>query len=403
MHQNSIPLGYNIFKTDDSIMPELLEKYSQASLYYRDEEFTQQAEMFITKIASDKKIPKELKAKFPLYQILISICKIFMLSEYEIVVFACVLDHCNWKIEEVVFPEEENGLVEFPSNMGLEISNECKKFIMYLLVITFSLKQYLNEKQEVEKIQAYCEKICKNFQIIFNRWTRLSSINKFNYSAPEINRKFKFLAKKDYNENMSSLKDYNIIVDNIMTLTGTYNNAKKPEPATTPKGNNQPTHHPTHHEQPMPQKSPIFHELHAPSFPLAREDSFNPGFDGLVRIPSVINSLSRQPSLNFFPTGGSFVKRQPTNLDEDDGDKLNKKVKPDQKDLMQPVNLLRGDSTSKLVDLSHLNSLMKDQGDDLLNLALPMLSKKDSAISQTDLEAPSFSRFNSNLSFLYDK
>jgi len=36
-------------------MPELLEKYSQENLLYRDEEFTQQAESFIGKIAIDKR------------------------------------------------------------------------------------------------------------------------------------------------------------------------------------------------------------------------------------------------------------------------------------------------------------------------------------------------------------
>ena len=36
-------------------MPDLLDAYSQANLYYRDEEFTQQSESFITKIATDKK------------------------------------------------------------------------------------------------------------------------------------------------------------------------------------------------------------------------------------------------------------------------------------------------------------------------------------------------------------
>jgi len=36
-------------------LPELLEKYSQDNLQYRDEEFTQQAEIFVTKIAGDKK------------------------------------------------------------------------------------------------------------------------------------------------------------------------------------------------------------------------------------------------------------------------------------------------------------------------------------------------------------
>jgi len=68
-----------------------------------------------------------------------------MLNEYEIVVFACSLDHCNWKIDEVVAHEEADFLREFPSNFGVEISDECKRFIMYLLIITFSLKVYIRK------------------------------------------------------------------------------------------------------------------------------------------------------------------------------------------------------------------------------------------------------------------
>jgi len=36
-------------------MPQLLDGYSQANLYYRDEEFSQQADQFLTKIAMDRK------------------------------------------------------------------------------------------------------------------------------------------------------------------------------------------------------------------------------------------------------------------------------------------------------------------------------------------------------------
>ena len=93
-HDTAFKSHASIFKTDNSIMPDLIEKYTQDNLQYRDEEFTQQAEIFITKIAADKKsiiwrlkkkltwiVPKELKAKFPLYQILISICKVLLIQE----------------------------------------------------------------------------------------------------------------------------------------------------------------------------------------------------------------------------------------------------------------------------------------------------------------------------------
>ncbi len=40
-------------------MQELMKKYSKENLYYRSEEFSQQAETFITRMASDKKSKSE--------------------------------------------------------------------------------------------------------------------------------------------------------------------------------------------------------------------------------------------------------------------------------------------------------------------------------------------------------
>ena len=47
--------GYNIFKIDGSQMGRLMQKYSRQNLFYRSEEFTQQAELFVSRITSDKR------------------------------------------------------------------------------------------------------------------------------------------------------------------------------------------------------------------------------------------------------------------------------------------------------------------------------------------------------------
>jgi len=62
-----------------------------------------------------------------------------MLNEYEILALACTLDHCGWKVDEVVQAEEKDHLDDFPIT-GVEIEPDCKRFIMYLLVIAFSVK-----------------------------------------------------------------------------------------------------------------------------------------------------------------------------------------------------------------------------------------------------------------------
>ena len=135
-------------------MPELLEKYKEVSSQYRDEEFSQQACSFIAKIAGDDTsnffikntfvnlliVPDDIKGKFSLYYILVSIAKIFMLNEYEIALLACTLDKCGWNVDEIVREDEGVFLTEFPCSLEVEITKESRQLIIYLLIITFSLK-----------------------------------------------------------------------------------------------------------------------------------------------------------------------------------------------------------------------------------------------------------------------
>jgi hypothetical protein len=71
---------YNLFKVSPGLLPELLQRYADDNVKYRDEEFTQQADNFLTRIAASKKIPKDLRAKYPLYYILVSLCKVIFPS-----------------------------------------------------------------------------------------------------------------------------------------------------------------------------------------------------------------------------------------------------------------------------------------------------------------------------------
>jgi len=63
-----------------------------------------------------------------------------MFNEFEILVFACMLDHCVWNIDDVLTIEDGSCLQEFPANFGLEVDLECKRFIIYILIVAFSLK-----------------------------------------------------------------------------------------------------------------------------------------------------------------------------------------------------------------------------------------------------------------------
>jgi len=242
----------------------------------------------------------------------------------------------------------------------------------------------------------------------------MSAINKFNYSAPEINKKFKSLSLRDFSDQFSALKDYNTIVDNIMTLTGSYNSKSKTDtptnkPMTPPSLSTGLTDFPT-------QKSNIFHDL--PSAydqkNLFYPDTLTPtlnrmGSKGMdfnfmndpngLKIPNVINNpMNRQPSFQLF-NNMPLIKRQGSFEYFDDSNR--KKVKTDEIGL---PGLMRGDSS--LIKPPEFNTQIStktnNENDELL-YNLPIFSKKSSNVSQDGLEPPSLSRFGSAISFMYDK
>jgi hypothetical protein len=255
-------------------------------------------------------------------------------------------------------------------------------------------------------VQAYCEKICQNFQSLFNRWTRISAINKFNYAAPEINRKFKYLSQRDYTDQFSATKDYNMIVDNIMTLTGSYNAKTKENIPGKPMS---PTQQQTTSgpQDLQSQKSTLFHEL--PSVPYDQKNMYYPEnmqlnrglskgmsigsyFDegpNLVRIPSVLN---RNPSIStLFNNNLPMIKRQSSFEFFDDANR--KKLKTDEIN----TQLAKGPEFN-----TNSNNATRNENEELY-LPFPVFSKKSSNVSNPELDAPPLSRFNSNLSFMYDK
>jgi len=440
--QTQIPSkqSYQLYKIDQNLMPQLLDMYSQANLYYRDEEFSQQADQFLTKIAMDRKIPDVFRARYPIYQILVSLSKIFMFNEYEIVVFACVLDHCPWNLDDVMTVDQGILLHEFPSNFGLEVANDCKRFIIYLLIVAFSLKQYLGEKSEVDQIQAYCEHICGSFQDLFNRWTRALQSFRFNYSLPEINRKFRHLAKKDLTGYQSSVKDYNMMVDEIMGLTGSYT-ARTKEPRA--HGHIQSYEDPmltafenpkiqSFHDMPFQQQQPIISEPKpmqmqgginlSNQYGFSDRANFNKpttydfGEPGLIKVPSFLQNLSmkKEPSINTLLAQLPMTTKQPSLLNQGTSnyeDSLRKKIKIDENSntglpgFQSQPSFMREPSTMKMPEFQHsFSSMFRPEDFNNMSLpTLPLLSKKSSVLSQGQQEdIPSLSRFQSNLSFLYE-
>ena len=294
----------------------------------------------------------------------------------------------------------------------------------------------MGEKNEVDQIQAYCEHICADFQNFFNRWTKVATSFRVNYSLPEINRKFKYLAKRDITGYQSSVKDYNMMVDEIMGLTGSYT-ARTKGPRTPVRQEPDPFQMSVTQKQP-----PIFHEAPFQTIPQTIPESRpiasysnigqtstgpftggdnNKGFSrltsldfnadpGFFKIPSTLyTTLRKDPSMSQLMANLPMTTRQPsyTNFD----DMINKRVKEENNNthnvpnLQNQPSLFRDSSSLRFPDLQpSFSTVFRQEDFSNLNLpTLPLLSKKSSVLSQgpPDDLLP-LSRFQSNLSFLYD-
>lgn len=75
------------------------------------------------------------------------------------------------------------------------------------------------ENNEIEKISAYCQRICPKFHLIYNRWIKVFQPR---FDTIEINRRWKQLSKRNSSNGVADVKDYNQIVENIMLLTGSH-------------------------------------------------------------------------------------------------------------------------------------------------------------------------------------
>jgi len=87
----------------------------------------------------------------------------------------------------------------------------------------------LTKPNDLELIQIYCQKLCGNFKELVQRAGAVITVETLNFSAYEINEKFRSLATKEVKESFTKpTKDYNIIVANILRLTGSHSIKSKP-------------------------------------------------------------------------------------------------------------------------------------------------------------------------------
>jgi len=372
-------------KTSPAKLAQLLQEYKEKSTEYREDDFSQQASTFIARIASDEKIPSDMKGRFSLYYILVSIAKIFMLNEYELALLACALDKLEWNLDSIVREEEGSYLCEFPCSLEVEITSECRQLIIYLLLVAFTLKTNITQKHEMELIQAFCEKICKNFVDLLKRSSKVKSTQNLNFSAFDVNEKFSMLSKKDHRDPfMKSVKDYNMVVESILRLTGSH--------TIKPKAKTDASQKLVKIEE---KSTKNFDDSHTGDS-LTDTDMFYADFSkefDAVNAPFINVDFSRQASA-FIGQDELNTKREAEyDIFEEETNQAKKVKGNDDFFLFSQLNsqpLVRKDSTTGFFEG------MKKSEEDIFDVI--ELGRKSSNLFQIQEEIPMFTRFDSNFS-----
>lgn len=101
--------------------------------------------------------------KYPVYKVLKAIAKIFLMNEVEAIFFAYMIRETNWDTKDKLITQNSDQVRDVVCYLNNE--PEYKNLILYLMLVTYSLKFFLNE--HIEELLEEAIRICPNFKLIF--------------------------------------------------------------------------------------------------------------------------------------------------------------------------------------------------------------------------------------------
>lgn len=161
---------------------------------YIKEGLTQQAQLFLRRITSAKKVPIEFK-HLPLLRMLVETCKELILKEFEIAVWSLYLEKVVWSDRTISLP-------------------------LSLIISAYAVKKNLNK--DVSDLKSYLVKKMPNFGIYSDNWIN-DHREQLDIKPYELNQKYKELSLPPAHD----LIDYNFYVDDILQIAPPSSNTDK--------------------------------------------------------------------------------------------------------------------------------------------------------------------------------
>lgn len=161
--------------------------------------------------------------RYPVYKVLKAIAKIFLMNEIESIFFAYMIKETNWDIKDRLITqnsEQVRDVVCISSDQP-----EYKNLILYLMLVTYSLKFFLNEHSE--HLLEEATRICPGFKTIFENWAKKNSNLTKRINPKTLNKVYQDLYLRIRHEE----PDFSLLVDSILQISPAYNPEKPNKPS----------------------------------------------------------------------------------------------------------------------------------------------------------------------------
>jgi hypothetical protein len=129
-----------------------------------------------------------------------------------------MIKETNWDIKDKLITQNSEHVRDVVS-----ISSdhpEYKNLILYLMIVTYSLKFFLNEKSE--ELLEEASRICPGFKSIFENWAKKNSNLTKRINPKTLNKVYQDLYLRIRHEE----SDFNLLVDSTLQISPAYNPEK---------------------------------------------------------------------------------------------------------------------------------------------------------------------------------
>lgn len=156
--------------------------------------------------------------RYPVFKVLKAIAKIFLLNEIEAIFFAYMIRETNWDIKD--------RLITLNSEYVRDVvccatdHPEYKNVILYLMLISYSLKYFLNDQHD--HLLEEANRICPGFKAIFENWAKKHSDLTRRINPKTLNKVHIDLSTRIRHQE----PDFNLLVDSTLHISPAYNPEK---------------------------------------------------------------------------------------------------------------------------------------------------------------------------------